>query len=193
MITSKEAAPAPGTTPQANRSSQPWYNLFGGRYDRDQPFFYDRADLPWTKTLEENAAVIRQEMLALLEDHASSLKPYFINKAMSFPPRHWKIMGLLFWNLRMHKNCRRCPKTVRILESIPDLTACSLNVLEPGSNINPHQGDTDAIIRCHLGLSIPASLPDCGFQVGPPGRKGRPCRFATRTRTGLGTGPGTGA
>jgi aspartyl/asparaginyl beta-hydroxylase (cupin superfamily) len=39
-------------------------------------------------------------------------------------------------------------------------------VLEPGSNINPHQGDTDAIVRCHLGLSVPGGLPDCGFQVG---------------------------
>jgi ornithine lipid ester-linked acyl 2-hydroxylase len=170
MISSKEAAPAPGTTPPATRSSsstEPWYNLFGGRYDRGQPFFYNRDALPWTRTLEDNAAVIQREMLALLEDSADSLKPYFINKAMSFPPRHWKTVGLLFWNLRMHKNCRRCPKTARILESIPNLTAGSLSVLEPGSNINPHQGDTDAIIRCHLGLSIPASLPECGFQVGP--------------------------
>src|SRR5262249_12003867 len=38
---------------------------------------------------------------------------------------------------------------------------------EPGANINPHQGDTDAIIRCHLGLSVPGGLPECGFQVGP--------------------------
>jgi aspartyl/asparaginyl beta-hydroxylase (cupin superfamily) len=150
----------------ASPEVRPWYNLFGGRYDRGQPFFYERDDLPWTKTIEENTAVIRQEMLALLEEHASALKPYFINKAMSFPPRHWKTMGLLFWKVRMHRNCLRCPETTRLLEAIPNLTSASLSVLEPGSNINPHQGDTDAIIRCHLGLSIPAGLPECGFQVG---------------------------
>jgi aspartyl/asparaginyl beta-hydroxylase (cupin superfamily) len=170
MIASQKAAPP----------AQPWYNLFGGRYDRGQPCFHNREELPWTRTLEENAGVIRQEMLALLEGHASALKPYYINKAMSFPPRHWKTMSLLFWNLRMHRNCRRCPRTVGILESIPNLTACSLSVLEPGSNINPHQGDTDAIVRCHLGLSIPAGLPECGFQVGTeirPWEEGRTLPF----------------
>lgn len=169
MIASEGAttvAPGSGALASAAAPAQPWYNLFGGRYNRGQPFFYEREDLPWTKTLEENAEVIRREMLALLEQDAKSLKPYFINKAMSFPPRHWKTMGLLFWNLRMHKNCARCPETTRILESIPNLTAGSLSVLEPGSNINPHQGDTDAIIRCHLGLVIPGKLPECGFQVG---------------------------
>ena len=169
MIASEGAttdAPGSGALASAAAPAQPWYNLFGGRYNRGQPFFYEREDLPWTKTLEENTEVIRREMLALLEQDAKSLKPYFINKAMSFPPRHWKTMGLLFWNLRMHKNCARCPETTRILESIPNLTAGSLSVLEPGSNINPHQGDTDAIIRCHLGLVIPGKLPECGFQVG---------------------------
>jgi len=159
-------APTASAPAAASTSPEPWYNLFGGRYNRDQPFFYDRADLPWTKVLEDNAEVIRKEMLAFLEQDTRSLKPYFINKAMSFPPRHWKTMGLLFWNLRMHRNCRRCPETARILESIPNLTAGSLSVLEPGSNINPHQGDTDAIIRCHLGLRIPGKIPECGFQVG---------------------------
>ncbi len=85
---------------------------------------------------------------------------------MSFPPRQWKTMGLYFWKFTMHANCRKCPETVRLLKSIPGLTSFSLSVLEAGANINPHQGDTDAIYRCHVGLSIPAGLPDCGFQVG---------------------------
>ena len=145
---------------------QPWFNLFGGRYDGDQPNFYDKETLPWVKTLESNWEVIRDELTKLAESQPSRLKPYFINKAMSFPPRHWKTMGLYFWKYTMHGNCRNCPETVRILREIPGLTSCSLSVLEPGANINPHQGDTDAIYRCHMGLSIPGNLPDCGFQVG---------------------------
>jgi aspartyl/asparaginyl beta-hydroxylase (cupin superfamily) len=146
---------------------RPWYNLFGGRYDGDQPCFYDPATLPWVRTLEENWEVMRDEMLALTEEEPDRLRPYFINRAMSFPPRHWKTMGLYFWRYTMHANCRRCPRTVEILRGIPGLTSCSLSVLEPGANINPHQGDTDAIYRCHVGLKVPGGLPDCGFQVGP--------------------------
>lgn len=145
----------------------PWYNISGGRYGGSQPFFYDRADLPWTSLLEENWQVMRDELVALMQSRPSQLRPYFINKTMSFPPRQWKTMGLYFWRFTMHANCRRCPETIRILKTIPGLTSCSLSILEPGANINPHQGDTDAIYRCHLGLDVPGGLPDCGFQVGP--------------------------
>lgn len=144
----------------------PWYNVFGGRYMGNEPSFYNREDLPWVKTLEDNWELIRDEMVALMEEKPYRLRPYFINKSMSFPPEKWKTMGLFFWKLTMHSNCKKCPQTLRIMKSIPHLTSCSLSILEAGSNINPHQGDTDAIIRCHLGLSVPASLPECGFQVG---------------------------
>lgn len=144
----------------------PWYNEFGGRYTGDQPFFYERKDLPWVQVLEDNWQVFRDELVALVESKPERLRPYFVNQAMSFPPRHWKSMGLYFWKLTMHKNCRECPETVRILKSIPGLTSFSLSVLEAGSNVNPHQGDTDATYKCHVGISIPDGLPECGFQVG---------------------------
>lgn len=148
-------------------STKPWYNLFGGRYTGDQPYFYDRETLPWTRVLEDNWDVMRDELLALTVDEPERLRPYFINKSMSFPPRKWKTLGLYFWRFTLHRNCSRCPRTVEVLRAIPGMTSASLSVLEPGANINPHQGDTDAIYRCHLGLIVPASLPDCGFQVGP--------------------------
>ncbi|TKB52743.1 aspartyl/asparaginyl beta-hydroxylase domain-containing protein [Ferrimonas aestuarii] len=144
----------------------PWYNMLGERYSGDQPTFYDSDGLPWVKTLEDNWQVFRDELIALSESRPQQLRPYYINKAMSFPPRHWKTMGLYFWRFTMHGNCKRCPKTVGLLESIPGLVSASLSVLEPGSNINPHQGDTDAVYRCHLPLSVPEPLPNCGLQVG---------------------------
>ena len=154
--------------------TKPWYNILGGRYPGSEPCFYDSAALPWTKVLEDNWEVMRDELLALMQARPAQLRPYFINHAMSFPPRQWKTMGLYFWRFTMHANCRRCPETMRILKTIPGMTSCSLSILEPGANINPHQGDTDAITRCHLGLAIPAGLPDCGFQVGPDIRAWEP-------------------
>jgi aspartyl/asparaginyl beta-hydroxylase (cupin superfamily) len=143
-----------------------WYSVFGGRYTGDQPSFYDVKDLPWVPLLEENWEVMRDELLALIEEEPKRLQPYFINKKMSFPPKKWKTMGLYYWKITMHKNCDKCPKTVAIIKSIPGLTSFSVSVLEAESNINPHQGDTDAIYRCHIGVSIPDDLPNCGFQVG---------------------------
>jgi aspartyl/asparaginyl beta-hydroxylase (cupin superfamily) len=149
-----------------NTPVEPWYNIFGGRYNGSEPNFYDTSQFPWVKILEDNWQVIRNELTSLIADDPKRLQPYYINKSMAFPPNHWKTMGLYFWRFKIHKNCRRCPKTVKILKQIPNLTAASLSILEPNSNINPHQGDTDAVIRGHLGLSVPGSTPECGFQVG---------------------------
>ena len=152
--------------PETLSYKKPWYNVEGGRYSGNEPSFYDPKQLPWVPVIENNWEIMRDELLALMKGRPERLRPYFINKEMSFPPRHWKTMGLYFWKFTMHKNCRKCPKTVKLLKSIPGLTSFSLSVLEAGSNINPHQGDTDAIYRCHVGISIPEGLPNCGFQVG---------------------------
>ncbi|HEX6370736.1 MAG TPA: aspartyl/asparaginyl beta-hydroxylase domain-containing protein [Longimicrobium sp.] len=165
LLEEPTATPAAPAAPPAGR--EPWYMINGGRYPGEDPFFYEREQFPWVKTLEDNWEAIRDEIQALLASgDRDRVKPYF-NRMMVFPPRHWKTMGFYFWGFRMHGNCRRCPTITRVLESIPGMTAGSLSMLEPGSNINPHQGDTNAIIRSHLGLIIPTGLPECGFQVGP--------------------------
>lgn len=57
------------------------------------------------------------------------------------------------------------PLTSSLLNKYPQIISASFNLLEPQSTILPHCGDTNAIYRCHLGLDIPAQLPDCGFRV----------------------------
>ena len=148
------------------KQDKPWYEIFGGRYVGDEPFFFDSDEFVWTKILRENWQVVREEMEHLIESEPECLKPYF-STTLVHPPRQWKTVGFYFWKWRLHRNCKRCPQTVQILESIPYLVGGSLSILEPGANINPHQGDTNAQIKGHLALVIPASIPDCGFQVGP--------------------------
>lgn len=157
---------------QTPTQTQPWYEIFGGRYPGTEPFFFDPADFEWTHILRENWQVIRDEMRQVLDTEPDALKPYF-SQALVYPPRQWKTIGLYFWKWRLHHNCALCPRTVEILDSIPHLTGGSLSILEPGANINPHQGDTNAHIKGHLALSIPAGLPDCGFQVGDQIREWR--------------------
>lgn len=58
------------------------------------------------------------------------------------------------------------PQTTLLLNKIPHLVSASFSMLEPHTQIAPHHGDTNAIVRCHLGLKIPESLPICGMKVG---------------------------
>lgn len=145
---------------------KPWYSVWGERYDGSQPPFYEKDQLPWIEILENNWKTMRDELVRLAEGEPDRLKPYFINKTMSFPPKHWKTMGLFYWKYKIHRNCKKCPETIKVIKSIPNITSFSMSVLEPGSNINPHQGDTDAVIRCHVGLIVDGDLPELGFQVG---------------------------
>ena len=71
-------------------------------------------------------------------------------------------MGSFISEIHHARHRRKCPETAHSASNSDDLLLPSV---EPGANINPHQGDTDAIYRCHLGLSVPGGL-DCGFQVG---------------------------
>lgn len=150
---------------RAEEMREPFYSLYGGRFEGDEPCFYDPEEFPWVRLLEENWQVIRDEARTLLARHENRLRPYF-NRAMAFPPGRWKTLGFYYWGIRLHRNCADCPRTARLLESIPNMTAGSLSILEPRTNINPHQGDTNAVVRVHLGLCVPAPLPRCGLQVG---------------------------
>lgn len=170
-MTRPAAAPAPSlrTGDAPPPAGALWYSAFGGRYNGPEPGWFEREDFPWVRELERDWTTIRDELLALARRDGSRLGVYF-NHAMAFPPKSWRTMGLLFWSWRMHGNIRACPQTMAVLSRLPQVTSASLNALAPGSNINPHQGDTNAVIRIHLPLIVPAGLPDCGFQVGDEAR-----------------------
>ncbi|OAN79406.1 hypothetical protein A8B78_11775 [Jannaschia sp. EhC01] len=162
-------APTDRNDPPPARAGDLWFSAFGGRYSGPEPDWYDRDDFAWVEELENNWEVMRDELLALVNRDAKRLGVYY-NHAMVFPPKAWRTMGLLFWTWRVHDNIRACPRTIEVLSRLPDVTSASLSALGPGSNINPHQGDTNAVIRIHLPLIVPAGLPECGFQVGNEAR-----------------------
>jgi aspartyl/asparaginyl beta-hydroxylase (cupin superfamily) len=77
----------------------------------------------------------------------------------------WKTISLRWWTIEFYKNQKAFPKTMAIVAKYPEIISLSFNQLEAKGEILPHCGDTNAIFRCHLGLEIPASLPECGFRV----------------------------
>jgi aspartyl/asparaginyl beta-hydroxylase (cupin superfamily) len=134
-------------------------------YNGSEPYFYRKGDYPWVQTLEDNWSVIAEEFEKVISgkqsiELSSSNPPYLSN------PDAWK--NIYFWNFmwQNHGNCKRFPKTFELLRSIPNLTFAEFTVLEPQSQILPHIGETNTTIRGHLGIDIPAPLPDAGILVG---------------------------
>ena len=143
-----------------------WFRTSGSAYAGPEPPFFDPQDFDWAKYIMENWHTIREEMSLMIDENQNAiLKPYF-QDSIQFPPKNWKTESFYFWTKANRIMIGMFPKTHEIIKQVPGVVSASINLLEPGSKILPHYGDTNAIMRCHLGLQVPDDgLPACGFKV----------------------------
>ncbi|GIV26259.1 MAG: hypothetical protein KatS3mg027_0073 [Bacteroidia bacterium] len=141
-----------------------WFSILSkdACYASDEEKFINPETFDWTKNSEKITKEIKEELLNYLSQH--SLQAYF-NTKMSDDVKKWKTISLKWWGLEFYSRQKFFSKTTAFINSIPNLVSASFNLLEPQSRIYPHCGDTNGIYRCHLGLIIPAQLPECGFRV----------------------------
>jgi hypothetical protein len=140
-----------------------WFSIYNREdYNGPEPAFFNPERYEFLKTIELNYEIINQELLDYLNEY--QLTSYF-NESMVASKNSWKTISLKTWNVNLYENHKYFPKTLRIIKSIPSIVSASFNLLEPKGHILPHCGDTNGIFRCHLGLSIPKKIPECGFRV----------------------------
>lgn len=140
-----------------------WFSFSSQKkYIGDEPAFFDAKDLPWASKIEANWQIIKEEMENVLSKE--EMNPYF-NEDLVSNKAGWKVFDFKGWNIEFPANMKKCPKTIALLQEIPGWVSGSFTMLEPHTRINGHNGDTNAIVRCHLGLTVPGKLPECGFQV----------------------------
>jgi beta-hydroxylase len=127
----------------------------------------DKAEFAWTATLEQHTEQIKAELDNVLrqpEDipafHQLSPDQQRISKE-----DHWKTFTFYVFGHRVDENCARCPQTARLLDGLPNLQNAWFSILAPHYHIPPHKGPTRAIIRCHLGLKVPAERERCWLRV----------------------------
>ena len=77
----------------------------------------------------------------------------------------WKTFVLFGFGQKLEKNAKLAPKTVEILESVPNLQTAWFSILAPGYHIPAHTGVTKGILRSHLGLLIPKDHEKCRIRV----------------------------
>jgi aspartyl/asparaginyl beta-hydroxylase (cupin superfamily) len=138
---------------------------------------YDNAEFPWVQQLEAAFPEIQAELDALLASRAG-FQPYRLIENDEFVRSNerygksaeespdWNMFYFNYMGRRLDVNCERCPRTAAILESIPRFcrqTIASFSALNPNTNLVPHFGPTNAVLRVHLGLKVPQG---CGIRVG---------------------------
>ena len=130
--------------------------------------FIEPGAFPWVAALEAEADAIRAELNGVMrrpEDiptfHAMSPDQARISKG-----DNWKTFVMRAFGHRIDDNCAACPNTAALLDGLPGLQNAWFSILAPGYHIPPHRGPTKALVRCHLGLRIPAKAADCWIRVG---------------------------
>jgi len=158
-----------------------WYQVYERKfsYSGEEPFFYDYKQFDWSKKLKEAFPIMLEELQPLMNDKEEALTTYFRDASQN-KIGTWKTTGLKFWSRNHNVNLKKYPKTASILNSIPNLVGATFNLLESGGHILPHNGETNANIRCQIPFKVPSGLPDCGFKVGDqsnPWEVGKPLLF----------------
>ncbi|HYD37444.1 MAG TPA: aspartyl/asparaginyl beta-hydroxylase domain-containing protein [Allosphingosinicella sp.] len=147
--------------------------------------FHDRSHFPWLAEIEAATDEIRAEFDALIAGEAADLVPY-IQYPDDVPLRQWESLNrsrawtavhLLQNGMRIERNARHCPRTMALLQGVPqpDVPGASPNamfsLLAPRTRIPPHSGVANTRLVCHVPLIVPDG---CGFRVGAETREWRP-------------------
>ncbi|MGZ3882977.1 MAG: aspartyl/asparaginyl beta-hydroxylase domain-containing protein [Bacteroidia bacterium] len=141
-----------------------WYSYHGTPYTGGLPAFFKTNEFPWVAELEANFDDIKNELKNYILQNQEHFKPYF-NTDLVSKKRSWEVSNFVFWGKTNEVSCQKVTQTIGLLKKIPGFLSAGISVLHPGSDIKPHAGDTNTVMRAHLGLVIPEGLPACGLKV----------------------------
>jgi aspartyl/asparaginyl beta-hydroxylase (cupin superfamily) len=141
-----------------------WFSLydFSFNYKGEEPNFWQPEDFRWATPFQSQLTKILSELETYLA--SKDLSPYF-NETMTNKKEIWNTVSLKTWDIELFKNQKDFPITTKIMKEFPEIVSLSFNRLEGGGQIIPHCGDTNAIVRCHLGLIVPQDKEKCFFKV----------------------------
>lgn len=130
----------------------------------DDPVFFNKDDFPWVKELEDSYDEIMTCLSPIFEEGYNDLT---INPEthLQFPKKGWKTLVFCFYGIQIRSNLKKFPFLAEKLAKIPNMICASISMLEPGTKVLPHNGNTNAIMRVHLALKIPAKYPECGMVI----------------------------
>jgi beta-hydroxylase len=127
--------------------------------------YLDPADFPQLAPLVQNWQTIRDECLALTGEGAIKASDGYNDAGFnSFFRTGWKRFYLTWYGTAHRSAVERCPKTMELLRSIPDIKAAMFAMLPPEAHLVRHRDPYAGSLRYHLGLSTP-NCESCYIEV----------------------------
>jgi aspartyl/asparaginyl beta-hydroxylase (cupin superfamily) len=147
--------------------------------------FYERSDFPWLDSIEAASDDIRAELIDVLQEGPSALRPY-VDIPAGMPldqwrelnqSRRWGVYYLWQEGIAIPGHIARFPRTVKALEAWPrcEVPGCSptavFSILDAKTRIPAHTGVSNTRLIVHLPLIVPRG---CEFRVGAERREWLP-------------------
>ncbi len=132
----------------------------------DLPVF-DRETFDWVERVEQQTPAILQELENVLARHDELPNFQDVTPGVDAinTDNSWKTWFFFGYGIRCEENCRQCPETTRILESIPGMKTAFFSILSPHKHIPPHYGPFKGVLRYHLGLQVPQAAEQCRIRI----------------------------
>ncbi len=127
----------------------------------------DNATFDWVPRLEAAWPQVRAEFDQVWQ-HPEDIPAFHQispDQARISKGSNWKTYALYIFGQAVEPNCRECPHTAALLAGLPGLQNAWFSILAPGYHIPAHRGPTRALVRCHLGLRVPAERERCWLRV----------------------------
>ena len=132
-----------------------------------QPFF-DPSEIAWLPRMESGWTAILEELRAVLRERERipTFQKISPDQTKITQDDKWKTYFLYAYGRKIRANCRRCPKTTRLIEAIPEIKTAFFSILAPRKHLPEHRGPYAGVLRCHLGLIVPREKEACRIRVG---------------------------
>jgi aspartate beta-hydroxylase len=139
--------------------------------------FWDTAQLPWVRALEDAYADIRTEFFALREQEGGGFQNYRSPRPVGEAAEaeggealspgleatdkgQWNVCYFYLHGMDFAENLSRCPLTQRAIEAVPRHYHHALfSSLAADTHVKPHCGPTNKKLRCHLPIFVPPAPP----------------------------------
>jgi beta-hydroxylase len=120
--------------------------------------YLDPRSIPELDVLRDNWRVIRDEALALMDQGSIRAATGHNDLGFnSFFKNGWKRFYVKWYGAPVPSAQAACPKTVALVESLPNVNAAMFALLPPGGKLNRHRDPFAGSLRYHLGLVTPNS------------------------------------
>src|SRR5258708_1196606 len=130
--------------------------------------FFDPSEFAWIPGIEAGWTAIRDELRVQLRERERirRVEELSAEQVKIVQKDNWKSYWLHAYGRKIAENCRRCPETARLVETIPGMKTAFFSILAPRAHLPEHLGYYAGFLRYHLGLIVPREKDACRIRVG---------------------------